>query len=90
MYSQSQRAPGLLCTREKIDWLRFQYLARVKSCLGECYIQNALGSGKCEPLSILPDLPLSGAIALRSVAMPIAPSGAGMQRDRACIYPNLS
>jgi len=23
--------------REKIEGLRFQYLARVKSCLGDCY-----------------------------------------------------
>ena len=44
IYSKRQTAPGLLCRREKLDESWFQYLARVKSCLGDCYICSEMES----------------------------------------------
>jgi hypothetical protein len=34
---RGQKAEGRRQKGKDIDWLRFQYLARVKSCLGDCY-----------------------------------------------------
>ena len=51
-YSKRQTPPGLLCRREKLDGSWFQYLARVKSCLGDCYKLGA-SNNHCQKLNLL-------------------------------------